>query len=666
MQNLPIDGFLVEPLTEGEGAPDGSRWRVVVIEEGLSKNRNRYRRTVLEAAASKYEGVPVYWDHAAGVRSARDIAGFLTGIAPTTEGQTFALTGTLNVTDPQLRTGLMEAHRLGNAALYGLSHDAAARTQIVQEGTAAVRDVLEIQQVLSVDVVSRPAAGGRVVRLAAGDGGAEAVTQEQEIHMFEKLIEAYKAIRPQEVLREGITEDELLAKFAALGVAAPVREQAPAPVATSGLTEADRSFLREAIIDRALSGVKLPEAAAAKIRKDLKARATLTSADADAAVQEWVAIIAPRQDQAGNPDGAGSGVQMGVSEAEKKLDALDGLFQGAPVNGQKFRGIKEAYIALTGDRDMTGKVRDCRALRETDFSQVREAISASTFGEILGDSIRRQMVRDYETNPLFNDWRFLCDVVPLSDFRTNRRPRMGGYANLATVAENGAYAAVTSPADEEATYAATKRGGLETISWETIKNDDMGTVRRIPGKLASAAARTLHSFVFTFLSSNAVIYDTVALFNAAHGGNLGTAALDATSFAAARLVMMEQVEAGSSAPLGLILRHLIVPPELEETAFNLFVRNTNNDETFVQSRKPIVHVVPTFTDANNWYTTADKSQVPLIELGFLDGQETPDLIWQESQTEGTVFTNDQFRMKIRHVYGGAVIDFRGFQGNVVA
>ena len=88
---------------------------------------------------------------------------------------------------------------------------------------------------------------------------------------------------------------------------------------------------------------------------------------------------------------------------------------------------------------------------------------------------------------------------------------------------------------------------------------------------------------------NAAIYDTVALFHATHA-NLGTAALADASFAAARLRMQKQAEADSAKRLGLILRHIYGPPDLEETIFNMFGRGTNNDETFVQSRKPMVRL----------------------------------------------------------------------------
>ena len=74
--------------------------------------------------------------------------------------------------------------------------------------------------------------------------------------------------------------------------------------------------------------------------------------------------------------------------------------------------------------------------------------------------------------------------------------------------------ALTSPGDEEATYAVAKRGGTETITTEHIKNDDVGFIRSVPKKLSQAAKRTLSKFVLDFLRTNPVIYDGQPLFNA--------------------------------------------------------------------------------------------------------------------------------------------------------
>jgi len=134
--------------------------------------------------------------------------------------------------------------------------------------------------------------------------------------------------------------------------------------------------------------------------------------------------------------------------------------------------------------------------------------------------------------------------------------------------------------------------------------------------------------------------------------------VDAAAFAAMRLRMANQAELGSAAKLGLVLRHLAVPGDLEETAFSLFVRNTNQDETFVQSRKPTVHVIPHWTDANNWYGFADRREIPLIEMGFCNGREEPELFIQDNPTQGSLFSNDQIKYKMRHIYKGAVMDWR--------
>jgi hypothetical protein len=80
-----------------------------------------------------------------------------------------------------------------------------------------------------------------------------------------------------------------------------------------------------------------------------------------------------------------------------------------------------------------------------------------------------------------------------------------------------------------------------------------------------------------------------------------------------------------------------------------------------------MQVIPVWywTDANDFVTSADVRDIPIIELGFMDGQEEPELFIQDNPTQGSLFSNDQIKYKIRHIYGGAVAEFRGLQKNVV-
>jgi hypothetical protein len=70
-------------------------------------------------------------------------------------------------------------------------------------------------------------------------------------------------------------------------------------------------------------------------------------------------------------------------------------------------------------------------------------------------------------------------------------------------------------------------------------------------------------------------------------------------------------------------------------------------------------------DANDWAMAADSNDVESIEVGFLDGNEEPELFVNDSPNSGSMFSNDQLTWKIRHIYGGAVKDYRGLYKSVV-
>ena len=79
-----------------------------------------------------------------------------------------------------------------------------------------------------------------------------------------------------------------------------------------------------------------------------------------------------------------------------------------------------------------------------------------------------------------------------------------------------------------------------------------------------------------------------------------------------------------------------------------------------------VIVVDDWTDATDWFLVADPSRIETIEISFFNGRQAPELFVQDQATVGSVFTADKISYKIRHIYGGDVIDFRGFYRQVVA
>lgn len=663
MEPVPIAGQLVEAVKSDD--KPSNKFVIRVIRSGLSANGVDYPAAVLREATPLFNGVRVYGVsdalHIAGGDAKRDaakIVGRLSNarfVESALGGEVLADLTVIESTGWGDR--FREAIESGIPDTYGFSIDAAGEWK----PAGRFREAKAIRKVSSVDVVAEPGAGGQLIRLVEAvqhnprSRSESLMNREQMLALLQKLNPARAAALA------GATDDQVAGAF---------REAVDAAAAAVGsgtgngdLAEQIRMVEARLTARTTIATSGLPAPAIERLQAEFAGRVRFVEADVAAAITAERDYLARFVETPITGLGQGS-FQAGQDRADKVKQQLDDLFDPSKRAGS----FREAYVEITGDRAVTGLLANCNRTRLAESlggSRFAEAISASTFGEVLGDSIARAMVREYAQSSMWDDWRDLVDVVPLADFRTQKRTRMGGYGNLPAVSENGNYNALSSPADEEATYAATKRGGTETISLEAIANDDVGAIRRIPVKLVQAAKQTLYRFVLDFMATNAAIYDTVALAHATHN-NLGSTALDATTFGAARLAMLKQVEAGSSERIGLVARHLYVPTDLEKTAYDLFVRDTNLDETFVQSRKPRVHVVPYWTDANNWWLTADKSAVPLIELGFYGGREEPEIFVQDNPTQGSLFSNDQIKYKIRHIYSGAVMDYRGFYGAVVA
>lgn len=663
-------------------AQDGTI-EVTLIRAGRSGNRNYYPDQALREAAPMFEGVRVFAksdaDHSAG--KGKDVRNLIGGIYSVrfVEGKTpdtGSLVGTFKAIDPSdaTVTKMVGSVKRGMQGLLGLSIDADARTRKRTNGSETLREAVKFTKVHSVDLIVEPGAGGGLDRLT--EAAADLLPPESQqgsktMPLWkQRMLEAVKAKDPAKhaaVNLETITDDEVVNLHEA--VCGPLVPQPGTQRVTEAvgddtpLTRADlQAFeLRGAARDR-VNAAKLPQAS----KDRLQAQVAIAPADrlTEAAVGELIKAegdYVARLTESGTVRvpmfGEGS-VVVGDRSLTMR-DMMDAFWDPAHKDHGRVQSFKECYVEMTGDRLVTGRLREC------DQSRLVESLGSSSLGEVLGDSVSRRMLAEYRAAVDFDGWRQLVNVVPVTDFRQQHRTRWGGYGDLPAVAEGADYQALSSPTDEEATYGVTKRGGTEDVTLEMIKNDDVGVIRRIPTKLSRAAKRTLAKFVFDFLRSNAAIYDSKALFHADHN-NLFTGALDKTSLAAHRLAMLKQTELTSNDRIGITPTRLVVPVELQEAAVDLFKLSTNNEKTFIQSLTMNIIPVWYWTDANDWCTAADPADIPGIEVGFLDGKQEPELFVQDAPNVGSMFSADKLTYKLRHIYGGAVCDYRAFTKAVVA
>ena len=650
---------------------EGKSWDVIIVKAGQSKNGVFYPDATLKESVSQFEGARVYVksDQAHLKEDVKDVErlfGWLSGVR-FVEGKatdTGYLAGTLNVGAQfaGLRETIVDAWKRGKKDLVGLSINAYGKLKKVREGLSRA---LSITQVSSVDLIVDPAAGGALVRLVEA-----ADPKENSSVLRDAMLAKIKAKFPN-FDATGVTDQEVMAKYSEAIAAdlppAKATDKAGEPMTRDEFNQAMRLVEARVAARAKIERCGLPVPAVTKLldwanRQDNE---HLTEAAVDATIKAEREYLA-RFTESGKVVISGLEGATVEDRSKKIADMLDAFFDPAHKEHRSVTSFREAYVEITGDKRVTGRIENCDVSRMSEsLGVLRESLDSTSWSNVLGNAITRRLVADYRRPNQYDIWRQVATIGNASDFRTNERTRFGGYGDLPAVAQGAAYQALGSPTDEKATYAVTKRGGTEDITLEMIKNDDVGSIRQIPIKLSRSAKRTLAKFVLDFYRTNPVIYDGVVFFHATHA-NLGAAALDATSLAARRLAMLKQTEADSLDRLGIGPKFLLVSVDGQEAAVNLFNRSTNNDKTFIQQNALEILPVWYWTDANDWVLQADPMDLPTIEIGFLDGNEEPELFVQDNPTVGSLFTNDKVTYKIRHIFGGNVLNFRGADKSVLA
>jgi len=304
--------------------------------------------------------------------------------------------------------------------------------------------------------------------------------------------------------------------------------------------------------------------------------------------------------------------------------------------------------------------------------------TTGTFTNLLLDAINKELRDGYE-EPVFTWDIWARQGTSVQDLKTINRIQFSEFPDLQDVAEGEKYPE-RKTSDAKESYKPQKKGGLFTITWETVVNDDLDAISRIPQMQGVAARRKQNKSVYQVLFDNATMADTGALFNSTavttaggHNNLTGSGtAISETSLNVAYAAMMVQPNLGGEI-VGAVPKYLIVPAAISATALQTVTSltpptvggsapgtsNTKNLYGPGGARQLEVIVEPQL-DANSataWYLAADKSTIDTVELTFLAGEETP-VLESEWQME-----TDVFSYKIRQTYGVHAIDWRGLYKN---
>ena len=537
----------IEPIEESTSltaaSAEGWVWDAKMLQPGFSLNRDPatglpryYPPEFVREAAPLFEGAPAFADHSpAAVGSVRDLVGKWEQVRVQPPGG--SMRGELHLlkSEDWLRQKLLAAERanlpLGISINAFVAFDRATRP----DESGKPRAVLEARRVIaelprSADVVTVPGAGGRVLRaLASADtkallaqarqkfcrtGSRNSVIGNPQSEIQSRSVHGANPGRASSGHFAGAWQPHASA-FGAKG--AHVMEetrQTAAPDNGADQLRADASSLEKRVrlaltaqqaaearllLEHKLANSKLAQPLARLVRERLGGQAerpAATSEEIDAEirrVREAFAAVVPSPTRLAT--WPGSRIQVVQDPGERMQIALDKLFgvkagpDGAPYDASvpAFSGIREAYISLTGDRDLLWTPRAS--------VRVTEEWNSTGFANALGNTLHRRMIQDYFAIDYGLDL-LIPEGEPhrlaLRDFRTHEVVRVGYLDDLPQVDPEAVdWPEIAAPTDEKATLTAIQFGGIVTVTRKHVINDDIGTVAKVTARLGRAARRTL-------------------------------------------------------------------------------------------------------------------------------------------------------------------------------
>ena len=301
--------------------------------------------------------------------------------------------------------------------------------------------------------------------------------------------------------------------------------------------------------------------------------------------------------------------------------------------------------------------------------------TTGSFANLLLDAANKTLLAGYEEAP-FTWSMWARDAGTTSDFKTLNRIRFSEMGTPEMVPEGNSYPDAPM-SDARESYKINKYGNMFTITWETVVNDDLDAISRIPAMQGAACRRLQNQAIYGVLTANAAMADTGLLFNATAqataGGHAnyatGAGAPSVTTLNTAYISMMTKKGLRSDVILNIQPAFLIVPAAISATALQLIgsiadpsvggsaAGNSNTKNIYgPNGDRPLKVIVEPLLDANSstaWYLAANNSQVDTVEITFLEGEQSPVL---ESEWD---FDKDVYKNKVRQTFGVAPIDYRG-------
>ncbi len=545
-------------------------------------------------------------------------------------------------------------------------------------------DAIKVEggQLVATGVISRDTATAREVVASSRNGFPWQASVGASVEEFEFIRESQKAIvngqefaGPVNVVRKATLGEISFVDLGADGrTSASIAAQQGGGGGSPASGDADAAPGAGAAVLRAEALAETSRIAAVRRicagkHLDIEAQAIRDGWDATRTELEVLRASRPKAPSMHVPDTSITGeVLEAACFQSAKLDGLDKVCsaQALEVASKRFQsglGLQELLIEAAIANGYTGRTfRDSRRVLEAAFGRGIEAgMTIIDVGGILSNVANKFLLEGFFS--VERVWRSICAVRNVSDFKTVTSYRLVGKDQYEQVAPGGELKHGTL-GEETYSNKADTYGLMLSIDRRDIINDDLGAITTVPRKLGRGSGLKINDVFWAAFMNNAAFF-AVGSKNFISGADT---ALGIDGLTKGEVTFMDLVDSDGK-PTGVMPSILLVPTALSAVGTQLYksvemrdttvnvkfpVANPHQGKFRIEVSRYLSNALYTGNSAKAWYLLADPSDLPVVEMAFLNGQEAPTI-----ETSDADFSQLGVRMRGYHDFGVALQDPRG-------
>lgn len=355
----------------------------------------------------------------------------------------------------------------------------------------------------------------------------------------------------------------------------------------------------------------------------------------------------------------------GLSEPEKNFDVK--ILEAANARWRSGLHLQDLLMFFAQRNGFRGSPRETSELLRFAFAPVRASgTSTLSLPGILSNVANKFNRRGFES--VEQTWRSVAATRSVKDFKAITTYSLTGDFTYTEIPAGGK---IDNSAPGELSYSnqAKSYGRMGGIDRRDIMNDDLGALTQYQFRIGRGGALKLNDVFWTAFLDNSSFFAT-GNANYLEGATAGTndTRMNIEGLTRAEVLFLDQTDPDGK-PMGAVPKLLLVPNALNATAAAL-MNSTEIRDTTASTKYPVSNphagkftVVrstylsnSSFTgySAAAWYLLADPMDVPVIEVAFLNGAESPTV-------ESAAADFDTLGIRIRGYYDFGVTkqEYRG-------